>query len=85
MNEQQQMQQQQLEALKKSVMKKILSKGAMERLSRVRLVKPELADNVELYLMQLFQTGKIKGEISEEQLKMILDAVTTKKEFKFLR
>ncbi len=77
--------QQQLEVMKKMVMKKILSKAAVERLARIKLVKPDLATNIEVYLMQLYQAGKIKNEVSDEQLKMILDAVTAKKEFKFLK
>ncbi len=79
------LQQQQLEVMKKTVMKKILSKAAVERLARIKLVKPDLATNIEVYLMQLYQAGKIKNEVSDEQLKMILDAVTEKKEFKFLK
>lgn len=75
----------QLEATKKMIMKKILSKGAWERLSRIKLVKPELAAQLELYLVQLFQAGKIKNEISDEQIKMILENLSSKKSFKILR
>ena len=74
-----------LEEMKKTVMKKILSKGAIERLGRIRLVKPELASQLELYLVQLYQGGKLKREISDEELKMILDSLTSKKEFKIIR
>ena len=83
MNEE--IQQQQLEAVKKMAIRKILTKEAVERLARIKLVKPELANNLELYLLQLYQAGKIKGEVSDEQLKLILDALTSKKEYKVLR
>ncbi|TAL47237.1 hypothetical protein EPN87_03415 [archaeon] len=69
----------------KNLLKMILSKGATERLGRVRVVKPELATQLEAYMLQLFQSGKIKGEVSEEQLKTILEAVSSQKEFKILR
>lgn len=76
---------QKLEELKKRVMKSILSKEAIERLGRIKLVKPELASQLELYLVQLHQTGKIKGLISEEQLKMILESLSSRKEFKIIK
>ena len=76
---------QKLEELKKRVMKVILSKEAMERLGRIKLVKPELAAQLELYLVQLYQSGKIKGAISEEQMKLILETLSARKEFKIIR
>ena len=75
----------QFEEMKRLLMKKLLSKEAIERLGRIRLVKPELAAQLELYLIQLYQAGRIKGEVTDEQLKTILDAVTTKKEFKIIK
>ena len=77
--------QQKTEQLKKMVMKNILTKEAMERLGRIRLVKPELASQLELYLVQLYQSGKIKTVISEDQLKMILETLSAKKEYKLIK
>jgi programmed cell death protein 5 len=62
--------------MKKIVLRKILSKAAAERLSRVKLVKPDLAAQLELYLMDLYQSGKIRTEVSEEQMKMILETIS---------
>jgi programmed cell death protein 5 len=75
----------QLEELKKIVLRKILTKEAFERLGRIRLVKPELAVQLELYLIQLYQQNKIKKEITDEQLKLILENLTSKKEFKIIK
>jgi len=75
----------QIEEMKKSLMKKLLTKEAIERLGRIKLVKPELAAQLELYLIQLYQSGRIKGEVSDGQLKTLLDAITTKKEFKIIK
>jgi programmed cell death protein 5 len=75
----------QLEELKKIVLRKILTKEAFERLGRIRLVKPELAAQLELYLIQLYQQNKIKKEITDEQLKLILENLTSKKEFKIIK
>jgi len=74
-----------LEKLKKVVLRKILTKEALQRLGRVRLVKPQLAAQLELYLMQLYQSGQIKTTIDDSKLKSVLDSLTKKKEFKILK
>lgn len=84
MNEEEQ-QQQEMEQMKKVVMKKILDKSAIERMGRIRLVKPEVANQLELYLMQLYQSGKLKNVITEQQLIMILDSLSAKRDFKIIR
>jgi len=78
-------QMQQIEQMKKLIMKKLLSKEAIERLARLKLVKPEAANQLELYLLQLYQSGKIRNEITDEQLKAILGSISTKKEFNIIR
>jgi programmed cell death protein 5 len=64
------------EQMKKAAMRKILSRGALDRLARVKLVRPEIAAQLELYLMNLYKSGKIKSEVSEEQMKMILETIS---------
>jgi len=73
------------EEMKRIILKKLLSKEAIERLGRVKLVKPDLANQLELYLIQLYQSGKINEEISEEQIKLILENLTSGKKFKIIR
>jgi len=75
----------QLEEMKKMILKRILSKEAIERLGRIRLVKPEIANQLELYLIQLYQAGKIKNVISDEQLKTILETISSKRRFKIIK
>ena len=76
---------QKIEEMKKLILRKLMSKEAMERMSRLRLVKPDLAAQLELYLVQLYQTGKIGKAITDDQLKVILESLTSKKEFKIIR
>jgi len=76
---------QELEKLKKIVLRKILTKEALERLGRVKLVKPQLATQLELYLVQLYQTGQIKSMIDDNKLRSILDALSKGKEYKLIR
>jgi programmed cell death protein 5 len=67
---------QQVELMKRTMMRKILSRGAIDRLSRIKMVKPDVAAQLELYLMDLYKSGKIKSEVSEEQMKMILETIS---------
>ena len=74
------------EEMKRKIMNRVLTKEAIERLGRIRVVKPELASQIELYLVQLYQAGKISSSISEDQLKMILEGISSaKRGFKFIR
>lgn len=75
----------QQEELRKKVLSSILSRNALERLSRIKLVKPEVVTQLENYLIDLYQQGKIRTEISEEQMKSILEAVSQKRKFKILK
>ena len=67
---------QQVELMKRTMLRKILSRGAIDRLSRIKMVKPDVAAQLEAYLMDLYKSGKIKSEVSEEQMKMILETIS---------
>ena len=62
----------QINAQKEMMLKQILSSEARLRLNNVKMVKPELANLVENYLLGLSTQGKIQGQITDEQLKQIL-------------
>jgi len=76
---------QHIERLKRIVLSKILTKEASERLARLKLVKNELANQLELYLVQLYQTGQIKSVITDDQLKNILSQISSKRDFRIRR
>ena len=76
----------QLKAQKEMMLKQVLSADARLRLNNVRMVKPDLADLVENYILNLTVQGKISGQISDDQLKQILlSAQQPKRDFKFNR
>ena len=75
----------QAEEMKRRLLIKILTKEAFERLSRVRMVNTQLAAEVELYLLQIYQTGKIQCQITDEKLREILKLLSQKKESKITR
>lgn len=76
---------QQIEEMKKAVLKKVLTKEATERLGRIKLVKPDIANQLELYLVQLYHSGKITTMIDDEQLKTILEQISAKPKFRILK
>ena len=77
-------QQAELEAQIQAILRRILTPEARERLSRVKLVRPELAQQVELILVQLYQTGQIRERIDDVKLKKILAQIDarTRREFR---
>lgn len=61
-----------MEEFKKHILSRMLDRAAFERLGRVRIANPNLANQVELYMLQIFQSGKLQGTVSDEQLKEVL-------------
>ncbi|HJM14049.1 MAG TPA: DNA-binding protein [Candidatus Nitrosopelagicus sp.] len=76
----------QISTQKDMLLKQILSGEARLRLNNVKMVKPELANLVENYLLGLASQGKTQGQITDDQLKQILmSAQQPKKDFKIKR
>jgi DNA-binding TFAR19-related protein (PDSD5 family) len=75
----------QIEAVKRQILNQVLSKEAFERLGRVRTVNPDLAGQVELYLVQIYQSGKVKDKISDSKLKDVLRLLSVRKDFRIKR
>ena len=75
----------QLEKLKKDIIRKYLTKEAIERLGRVRLGHQDIAQQAELVILQAAQTGQLKQKIGDKELRSILAELSSgKKEFKFI-
>ena len=75
-----------LAAQKEQILKQILSSEARMRLNNIKLVKPELSDLVEQYLIGMATQGKIPGQLSDDQLKQILLSIQQpKRDFKINR
>lgn len=58
---------------------------ARQRLSNLKLVKPELASQVEEYLMALAQQGKIVVPVDDDTLKKVLEKAQPKRDMKIWR
>lgn len=76
---------QQMQEVLRVIKMQILEPKARERLANLKLVKPELATQLELYLAQLYQSGQIRGRISDEQMVAILKKISEKKEYTIKR
>ena len=75
-----------LEAQKEQILKQILSSEARSRLNNIKMVKPELSDLVEQYLIGMATQGKLPGQLSDDQLKQILLSIQQpKRDFKINR
>ena len=72
----QQEQQKQIDAQKQSVLRQILTPEARDRLANIRLANPQMAENVEMQLIQLTQSGRIRGVIDDAMLRNILTQIT---------
>lgn len=70
---------QQLEQQKQALLRNILTPEARQRLTNLKIVKPEFIDQLELQLIQLAQQGKIPVPLGDEQLKKILIQLQSRK------
>ena len=69
----------QIDAQKQSILRSILEPEARQRLTNIRMVKPEFAEQVELQLIQLAQSGRLKIPLDDEQLKEVLKRLQGKR------
>ncbi|MFH0949260.1 MAG: DNA-binding protein [Candidatus Aenigmatarchaeota archaeon] len=76
------MAQQDMEKTIKIIMQQILEPAARERLNNLKIVKAELATQLQIYLVQLHQMGQIPKRITESQLIEMLKKISEKKDFK---
>lgn len=66
----------QRDAQKQNILRQLLTVDARERLANVRVAYPDLAESVEYQLIQLAQSGRLKGQINDAMLRDILRQMT---------
>ncbi|NLL94980.1 MAG: DNA-binding protein [Thermoplasmatales archaeon] len=72
-------QRRQFEAQKQAILRQILVPEARDRLSNIRVANPELADGVEMQLIQLAQQGRLQGVVTDEMLRNLLRQIAPKR------
>jgi len=72
--------------LKENLLRMILTSDARQRLTNVKIVRPQIAQMVEDQLIQLASSGKLKRVVTDDELKNILLSLQQpKREFKIKR
>ncbi|ODQ83115.1 hypothetical protein BABINDRAFT_173923 [Babjeviella inositovora NRRL Y-12698] len=59
-----------------AMLSQILEPEARDRLSRVRIVRPDRAQAVEDYIVRMAQSGQLRKKVGEEEIVEILDGVS---------
>ncbi len=74
-------------SMRENIIRVALTSEARQRLTNVRMVKPEIAKTIEEYVIQLASSGRLKTVIDDEQLKTLLASMAEKqhKEFRIRR
>jgi len=71
-------QRQQAEAQKESLLRQILEPEARERLTRVKMARPDVASAVENQLIMLYQQGRVRQRIDDPTLRRLLQQAMPK-------
>lgn len=76
-----------IEIRKQNILRQILTPEARSRLTNIKMVKPEFAEQLEAYLIQAAQAGRIKEPITDQQLKRLLEILIsrTRRETRIIR
>ncbi len=69
----------QAQAQRQTILRQILRPEARERLGRITLAYPDLAQDIENRLIALAQSGRINKAIDDASLRQILRAIIPKK------
>lgn len=75
-----------LEARKQAALRAILTPEARNRLTNIKMVKPDFGEQLELQIIQLAQARKIRTPVTDEALKRMLASLQQEKaDFKIRR
>lgn len=66
------------QAQKEAILRQILTPEARQRLTNIKMVKPQFAEQIEMQLIQLASTGRLKSRVTDEQLKTLLQQLQGK-------
>merc|ERR1712154_756121 len=67
----------QMEDMKNGILSQVLDQKARARLNTLMVAKPEKGKQVEAMLCQMAQSGQLGGKLGDEELKGLLDRMST--------
>lgn len=79
LQQQQVEQEKEYEKQKQAILRTLLTPDARERLGRVKVARPEIAENLEQQLIMLARGGRLKSKINDQQLQGLLSQIMPKK------
>ncbi|MEX2705508.1 MAG: DNA-binding protein [Candidatus Freyarchaeota archaeon] len=71
--------QREFEIQKQAALRQILTPEARSRLTNLKMVRPEFAEQIEIQLIQLAQAGRLSAPLTDAQLKTILKQLQERK------
>jgi len=69
--------QQEAETRKQILLRRLLTPQARQRLTNLKMVRPEYGEQLELQLIQIAQSGRVRLPITDEMLKRLLAQLQT--------
>lgn len=73
------------EAQKEALMRRILTPEARQRLTNIKMVRPDYAQQLELQLIQVAQSRRVRLPITDDMLKKLLAQVQAQQERRDIR
>ena len=61
-----------VQAKKEAILRQILTPEARSRLTNIRMVRPQFAEQIEMQLIELASAGRLNGQVTDEQLRALL-------------
>lgn len=72
--------QQEAEARKQALLRRALTPEARQRLTNIKMVRSDYAEQLELQLIQLAQSGRLKLPITDDMLKRLLAQIQSQQQ-----
>lgn len=72
--------QQEAEARKQALLRRALTPEARQRLTNIKIVRPDYAEQLERQLIQLAQSGRLRLPITDDMLKKLLAQIQSQQQ-----